>query len=51
MKEHKIYWAYEVLQAACSGIKLLKSYLSGSVMSGSFEGEACFDRVHDKAAR
>ena len=40
-----------MLQAACVGIKLLKAYLSQKCHAGSlFEGEACFDKFHDKAA-
>ena len=40
-----------MLQAACVGIKLLKAYLSQKCHAGSFfEGEACFDKGHDKAA-
>ena len=34
------------------GIKLLKAYLSQKCHTGSFfEGEACFDKGHDKAAK
>ena len=39
-----------MVQAACMGIKLLKAYLSQKCHASSFEGEACFDKGHDKAA-
>ena len=40
-----------MLQAACVGIKLLRVYFSQKCHAGSFfEGEACYDEGHDKAA-